>query len=294
MKKLRSFFLLLFACPLAAQDLSGTWEGTGGAGAPYLQLVILKVGDNYVGYTYDIDRTGFCKADFSSKFDPTTKKLNGKGVAFIERTYNHILCVYNLTYSYLDGVHYLIGSASPKSTPLRVFSPGYPGTVRLIKESSKVDTTDFIRREIVNAVGGPRSPVVDTPTASPEVIAGPEEKIIALKNERRDDTLSVIPLSERNFKLKIFDNGITDGDSISLLFNGRLIASQIGVTEKVLELPLELESGKIHNTITLVAHNLGRIPPNTATIIIEAGNKKYTLSSSADLKKNNSIIIQYE
>ena len=54
--------------------------------------------------------------------------------------------------------------------------------------------------------------------ASPEVIVSAEDKIVAMKNERRDDTLSVIPLSEKNIKLKIFDNGITDGDSISILF----------------------------------------------------------------------------
>ncbi len=293
MKIYQTFFLLLLAFPLRSQDLSGTWEGTGGSGAPYLRLVIIKTTDGYVGYTYDVDRSGYCKADFEGRFDAPSNKLKGKGTGFIERTFNHILCNYNLTYSKSGGVHYLDGITTPKSVTAKIFTLGMPtGNVHLTRVSTSIDTTELMLKEIVKT-----QPLADVKPA--EIIAAPpapaltpEDSVLALRNTRSDDTLSVIAVTNNNILLKIFDNGITDGDSISILYNNKLLVARIGVSGKIMEIPVELDVNNISHTITLVAHNLGTIPPNTATIIIETGEKKYTLAASTDFRKNATIIIK--
>lgn len=294
MKITQIFFLLLFACRLNGQDLSGTWEGSGGTSTPYLKLVIVKSGQNYIGYSYDEGGLGFCKANFIGTFDTSSKKLKGKGTGFIERTFDHGLATYSLNYSAEVGTEYLRGAAWPKSIFAKVLMFGFHSGVFLVKKSNKIDTTDFIRDRIVVTEPMIIPEAEDSVFSEMEKYEKLEDSIVSIKKERPDDTLSTIQVSQREITLKVFDNGITDGDSISILFNDKLIAAKVGVTANVIAIPLELDSNLNKFTITLVAHNLGSIPPNTATVVIEAGEKKYTLSASTDLKKNASIIVIVE
>ena len=44
--------------------------------------------------------------------------------------------------------------------------------------------------------------------------------------------------------------------------------------------------------LTLVADNLGSIPPNTGLLIIQDGNERYQIRFSADLQTNASVILR--
>jgi hypothetical protein len=44
----------------------------------------------------------------------------------------------------------------------------------------------------------------------------------------------------------------------------------------------------------MVADNLGAIPPNTALMIITAGDKRYQLFISSDEQKNAKVVVRYE
>ena len=44
----------------------------------------------------------------------------------------------------------------------------------------------------------------------------------------------------------------------------------------------------------MVAENLGSIPPNTALIVVYAGNKRYELFSSASLEENAVLVFEYK
>jgi hypothetical protein len=44
----------------------------------------------------------------------------------------------------------------------------------------------------------------------------------------------------------------------------------------------------------MFAENLGSIPPNTALIVVTAGNKRYELRSKASLEENAVLLFEYK
>jgi hypothetical protein len=286
------FNLMLLAHCLSAQDLTGTWEGSGTMGTKYVKLVIIKTGANYSGYTYD-EGMGYCKANFLGTFDSSSKKLKGKGMGFIEIKGLHIQSVYNLNYFFTNGTHFLRGNAWPKSVATKILNFGMPITITLSKTSDKTDTTDFIRQQLAKIKMQPDESNTDSVLNAISALDQIGETILAVKQSREADTLQTIVISEKKIKIKLFDNGVTDGDSVSVLYNDVPVVINMAVSAKALEFELTLNDKIKYHTITLVAHNLGSIPPNTATVLIEAGGKNYRINASSDYKKNAVIVIKY-
>ena len=111
---------------------------------------------------------------------------------------------------------------------------------------------------------------------------------------RKNTVFSRIPVNVKNITLDIFDNGIVDGDSISVYYNNKLLVSNQRLTEKAITVNLLLDDKAPQHEIVLFAHNLGSIPPNTATIVVKAGNKRYELHSSASLTENAVLVLEYK
>jgi hypothetical protein len=120
------------------------------------------------------------------------------------------------------------------------------------------------------------------------------EAIITEKNKRSTDTLSVINTDAKELIIKVMDNGIIDGDTVSIIHNGKIIAERISVKATPYEIKIPMDNQHNRQEIILVAHNLGTISPNTALIIIETPDKQYRLTASTDLSKNAMIIFQYK
>ena len=66
------------------------------------------------------------------------------------------------------------------------------------------------------------------------------------------------------------------------------------LTEKAIEFNIELDENLKQHEIILFAENLGSIPPNTALLIITAGDKRYELFASANLQENAVLILNYK
>ncbi len=90
-------------------------------------------------------------------------------------------------------------------------------------------------------------------------------------------------------RVELYDNGEIDGDSVSLFVNGALLVQHVllAVQPKILLIPID-KSLPV-NTLLLVAENLGRLPPNTALMVVTVHGKSYNLFLSTDYKKNASI-----
>ena len=90
-------------------------------------------------------------------------------------------------------------------------------------------------------------------------------------------------------RIELYDNGEIDGDSVSLFVNNELLVQHIllAVQPKVLLVPID--KSRSVNTLLLVAENLGRLPPNTALMVVTVHGKTYNLFLSTDYKKNASI-----
>lgn len=117
---------------------------------------------------------------------------------------------------------------------------------------------------------------------------------------------SVLPYTERSNKkmqsfevqsdsltLSFYDNGVVDGDVISVYLDGNNVISNVKLTElavkKTIAVPKNSATGV---ELKLVAENLGSLPPNTGLLVIQDGSNKYNVHFSADLSTNATIVIR--
>lgn len=127
------------------------------------------------------------------------------------------------------------------------------------------------------------------------LIPGKKDSILIVPkiNTRKNTIVGRIPVTVKNITLNVYDNVINDGDTISIYYNGRLLVNRQRLSEKPIVINLELDENTTTHEIILYAHNLGSIPPNTALIVVTAGDKRYELHSSASLEENAVLIFEY-
>ncbi len=111
--------------------------------------------------------------------------------------------------------------------------------------------------------------------------------------QRKNKEQSRITVNTKSINLKVYDNAIMDGDTVSILYNGKLLLSRQLLSEKGIDINLVLDDKQSRHEIILFAHNLGSIPPNTALIVITAGDKRYELFASASLEENAVLVFEY-
>jgi hypothetical protein len=95
-------------------------------------------------------------------------------------------------------------------------------------------------------------------------------------------------------EVSFYDNGEIDGDTISVYNNNRLVTSRKGLSAKPVTLKVELNENEPQQDIVMVAENLGSIPPNTALMIVKAGEQRYTLNISSTEQKNAMVRFVYK
>jgi hypothetical protein len=300
--------LLLLLCSVGhclAQDLSGTWEGR--IDAEYMKLVLIKQGNTYIGYTYD-EGMGHCKTNFLGNFNDSSRQLKGAGQSFIERTINHVLCSYKLTFSTRSDGKYLIGTASPRSALTQILSMGVPARTFLRQVSTNVDTTDYmfswLKKHGTQPITIARNKKADTlktdssaPTPNlPQVDLNKkafDDSITTVKTRRAPDTLSTIITAADSIVITIADNEVVDGDTVTVFHNNEVLVSRLFVSAHPHRIVVPLNTDVPVHEFVLVANNLGSIPPNTALLTIEAGKDRYQLKAASDMKKNAVIIFKH-
>lgn len=103
-----------------------------------------------------------------------------------------------------------------------------------------------------------------------------------------------IEVDTGDIRLDFYDNGEIDGDSITVLVNKRVVLSNQILSAKPVTTYVKID---LHNTfqeVEMVAENLGSIPPNTALLIITAGQKRYRLFLTSTESKSAVIRFVYE
>jgi hypothetical protein len=166
--------------------------------------------------------------------------------------------------------------------------------------------TDSLTKKIISKPTDSIPPVtkINTPEKTidslPQIILAPVEikndsltlpKIIT---QRKNIEQSHIEVNVKTITLKVYDNAIMDGDTVSILYNGKMLLTHQLLSEKGIEITIELDENRTRNEITLFAENLGSIPPNTALIVVTAGKKRYELFASASLETNAVLVFDYK
>jgi hypothetical protein len=84
------------------------------------------------------------------------------------------------------------------------------------------------------------------------------------------------------------DNGWVDGDTVSLYYNGQIIASKVPLNLKPYTLKIPIYKGG-GNLLTVYAESLGSIPPNTAYVRLICGEQETSFLLSSNMSKSSSI-----
>ena len=114
------------------------------------------------------------------------------------------------------------------------------------------------------------------------------EKEIVLE-DRKNDLIKEIIVDNDSISVTLYDNGMVDGDSITLIYNDKILTTHQLLTDKPLTFYIKIAPGNQRNELDMYAENLGSIPPNTALMIIYDGNKRYEVNIKSTEKTNGSV-----
>ena len=317
-------FTLLFlnsTVLFAQRDITGVWEGI--MEDELLQINVQQKGDSLCGYTYDYildNKINHCRAKFTGYYNAAKKAWYFSGTSFIENMGGHILMRLRLMKLSDDDYDELTGwvatkgplgipISNPEGFKLRRVSnqpyfagyiePCFPKPLKKKKTSAKPAPVAPPKPKI-DTIRKATPPIVikkDTAARKPVEIKKPTVKapadILKTLNSRKNTEQSRLVIDDGHINLKLYDNGTVDGDSVSVFYNGRLLVNNKRLSEKPIEINIDLDTTVLYHEITLFANNLGSIPPNTALIIATAGGKRYELRSKASLEENAVLIFEY-
>ena len=120
----------------------------------------------------------------------------------------------------------------------------------------------------------------------------PLRKAPAYTKGRRNQRIGQLKVTMEQVVLEIRDEQVEDGDIISLEVNGAVVTERMEVSGEGRRFGISLKHGR--NRIVFRAENLGRIPPNTAVLLVHADGKQRKFHLSTDFERNNVMDIFFE
>lgn len=129
--------------------------------------------------------------------------------------------------------------------------------------------------------------VVPTPVVKP-----PLEPEVAVKLEqRKNEPFREIIVDHDSVSVSLYDNGIVDGDSVTLVFNKEILTQHLMLTEKAVTFHIRIDRHN-KNELIMYAENMGSIPPNTALMVIYDGDKRYEVNVRSTEDTNGTVIFK--
>lgn len=122
----------------------------------------------------------------------------------------------------------------------------------------------------------------------------PDVKLPPSLTKRKAELVKEIKVDTGTIKIDFYDNGTIDGDTISVYVNNMPSVSNKRLTTKPVSITLKIDLKRTEQELIMVGENLGSIPPNTALMIVTAGDKRYQLYLTSDEQKNAMVRFIYE
>lgn len=134
------------------------------------------------------------------------------------------------------------------------------------------------------------TPVIAPPVKQPVVVT-PRPEVL---KTRQNELTKVLEVTSPAVTVKLFDNGEIDDDTISVYLDNKLVLSQRRLSASPLSLHLTMEEDGEEHELVMVAENLGRIPPNTSLMIVEAGEDRFRVQITSTKQKNAVVRFRYK
>ena len=302
MKNLIIAILFFTTLSLQAQNVVGYWYGTanvknGASANNYLVELILKQDKtNVQGIINYYFRNTFRSFKLNGHYNASSRQLN----------------VYNIPVTYFASTGVMeVDCAMDLNATLRVAKagsnlngkflgkPAYRNVCPEILFDLKLNK-DLDQDSILQALKTFKETYqVWRPSASDTLIAATiitrpvVNYVVNNQYKERENTIAdEIVVDSDSLQVDFYDNGEVDGDSISVFYNKNLIAFNRILSARSIHFTVGLDSTKETNEITMLADNLGSIPPNTALMLVYDGKKRYEVRMTSNLEKNATLIIR--
>lgn len=150
------------------------------------------------------------------------------------------------------------------------------------------------------------TPVTTTPKPTPAIVTAPPVAKPAIVRstvtgpdftaslaKRSIETIKTLEFKTDSLLLTLYDNGEVDGDTVSVVLNGKMLMAKQGLSTNAITKTIYI-TPDMGDSLQLVmyAENLGSLPPNTGLLIIKDGNDRYEIRFAGDLNKNAGITLR--
>lgn len=321
--------LLAVTSGISAQTVSGSWYGhadvdMAGVHNNYLtELVIKQKGNRVEGIFGYYFRDKYQSFFIHGRFDPKTREITILNIPVTfyasTSTINSVDCNTNFNGKLINsragstvkGTFYVDSKYKYTCPDIRV-------SYALDKADDQTDSTitagvanarvwkpqqddlvvDAVTAMAPRANTSPAAPVINAPavagpSALPVVTAKEDSKKIEESFAKRKPIVNrILEVESDSLRLSFYDNGEIDGDSISVFVNNQVALTHQGLNAKAFNLFLHLDSTRDINEISMYAENLGRIPPNTALMVLTDGKNRYEVFMSSSLSENATIQVK--
>jgi hypothetical protein len=137
----------------------------------------------------------------------------------------------------------------------------------------------------------PSTVTVEKPVERPKPII--PSTPVAIR-DRKNDLVETLTVTSDEIIVRLYDNGVVDGDTVSIYLDGKPLAMNKGLSTVPIILKLKMDENSPEHTLTMYAENMGRIPPNTSLMIVQDGDKRYQVSITSTEQKNAMVRFRYE
>jgi len=160
--------------------------------------------------------------------------------------------------------------------------------------ANEISSKEESRKEIKSA----ESKNADNNSATKE--QQKENKVVVVKSTapaadvatRQNIVQQTVYFSSDSLQLSLYDNGEVDGDTVSVLMNGKIIMAKEGLSTNAVRKTIYTSHDTDSIELVMYAENLGAIAPNTGLLVVHDGKSIYEIRFSGDLQKNASIILR--
>lgn len=116
----------------------------------------------------------------------------------------------------------------------------------------------------------------------PETKKNEEKRKILIKQE--------ITVLSDTIDIDIYDGSIVDGDTVSVFYNNKVLVESVKISDKPINIKLNLSKSEITHLLVLQAENLGSIPPNTGVMIVNDGDIRHEVHFSNSLQISTGVL----
>lgn len=307
-----SFIIVLstLALSMNAQQITGIWSGK--LNKKRAEIKFIQKGDSITGTSYYYESgKNYLRYSIKGYFDPNNNSVvwwDDQLVWDEGRSAKEVALLSVADFSCPDGGKMMLdGTTTPKENHIttgdllltKTISTTFPDEWDFVidhyiegtNDPEIIDSVELIaktpkkkRREIEDPIESPKEKVTTPAISEPD----PQVAIVEHKKKmeenftiRKKVFTTEIPLEGDSIELRFFDNVQIDGDSITLFLNDKLIFTHIRLTEKAFIVKLPVKELNDTNELTMVAENLGAIPPNTAYMVAIVRDKRYEVNLSS-------------